>query len=74
LQILAKKHREILSKVFLLTKKKIQLKARRFEDIVAIQTEQQVVLDNVMKGSSQRCFKQWERQWARCITSSGVYF
>ena len=50
------------------------MKGRRFdyvEDIQAIATRQ---LKTITKSDYQRCFRQWQERWNKCIQAQGHYF
>jgi hypothetical protein len=46
---------------------KVQVKRRRFEDVVKIEDESKAVLYRTTIRNFERCFHQWERCWNRFI-------
>ena len=58
------------SDFFLLSKMKKILKRNRFDDVVAVKTTSQRILDNVKVEEFQKCFKHRDRRSDKCIHSN----
>lgn len=59
---------------FIFPRMKKNLKGKRLDDVEAVKTASQRVLDNIKVEEFQRCFKQWEKRLDKCIESNGEYF
>ena len=50
------------------------MKGRRFDYIEEIQAKATRELRASTKSDSQRCFRQWQEPWNKCIQAQGHYF
>jgi hypothetical protein len=55
---------------FLCPRMKSKLKGCRFRDVTEIREQSLTVLHAIPKSQ----FQQWQKRWARCISSEGEYF
>jgi hypothetical protein len=56
-------------KVTMLHDNESRVKGTKIEGYCRIQGEKQAVLGSIMKHKFQRCFYQWDRCWAQCMSS-----
>jgi len=50
------------------------LKGRQFDYVEDIQANAMRQLSAVTKSDYQRCFRQWQKRWNKCIQAQGHYF
>jgi len=46
----------------------------RFDDVEMIQDNVMKQLRTITKSDYQRCFRQWQERWNKCIQAQGHYF
>ena len=56
---------------FLFTKLKKPMKGRRFATIEEVKTASLEELKVIPERAYQKCFKDWEKRWHKCIISEG---
>ena len=50
------------------------MKGRRFDYVEDIQANATRQLRTITKSDYQRCFRQWQKHWNKCIQAQGHYF
>jgi len=50
------------------------MKGRRFDDIEEVQANMTRQMRATKKRDFQRCFRQWQERWNKCIQAQGQYF
>jgi len=50
------------------------MKGKRFADISEMKKKTLEVSNNISTEGFQKCFRQWEKRWYKCIESKGEYF
>jgi transposase len=50
------------------------MKGRRFDYIEEIEANTKKQLRAITKSDYQRCFRQWQERWNKCIQAQGHYF
>ncbi|GFW61677.1 hypothetical protein TNCV_3706121 [Trichonephila clavipes] len=58
----------------LFPKIKNTLKGHRFQDIGTIKQNSSQQLQAIQTSEFQKCFEDWKRRWAKCVTANGAYF
>jgi transposase len=59
---------------FLFLKVKTVLKGHHFESTEDIQMSVTQVLNDIPQNTFQKCYKQWQHRWKRCVRAQGIYF
>jgi len=59
---------------FLFLQQKKTMKGRRFDDIEEVQANMMRQMRDITKSDFQRCFRQWQECWNKCIQAKGHYF
>ena len=59
---------------FLFPQLKKTMKVRRFDDIEEVQANATRQIRVITKSDFQRCFRQWQEGWNKCIEAKGDYF
>ena len=59
---------------FLFPRLKKRMKGRRFDYVEDIQANAMRQLRAIKKSDYQRCFRQWQERWNKCIQAQGHYF
>jgi transposase len=59
---------------FLFPQLKKTMKGRRFNYVEDIQANATRQLKAITKSDYQRCFRQWQERWNKCIQAQGHYF
>ena len=50
------------------------MKGRRFDDVEEIQGKATRQMRAITKSDIQKCFRQWQERWHKCIQAQGHYF
>jgi hypothetical protein len=50
------------------------MKGRQFDDIEEVQANATRQMRAITKSDFQRCFRQWQERWNKCIQAQGHYF
>jgi hypothetical protein len=59
---------------FLFQKVKSTVKGRHFESTAHIQWSVTQALNYITQNASQKCYKEWQYRWKRCVQAQGMYF
>jgi len=59
---------------FLFQKVKSEVKGHHFGSTEDIQSSVTQVLNDIPQNAFQKCYKQWQHRWKRCVQAQGMYF